>query len=263
MPNLDDPLPQTLQTHARWERLGAARTPAMIVHPDWDSGHRVPVLFWIHGRTACKEIDPGRFLRLIRAGMGACSIDLPGHGERFAEEMQHPSRTLEIIQAVTAEIDDIVEATMAFGVFDDQRMALGGMSAGGMATIARLCRPHPFCCATLEAATGSWRHQVNRPMFEGISREAITDIDPIRTLDRWREIPLQAIHCRRDRWVDWYGQAAFLDALRSHYRQPELVEHVLYEQTGAAWEHAGFNRMGSDAKNRQLDFLRRVLQSST
>jgi len=34
----------------------------------------------MHGRTANKELDPGRYLRLIRAGIAVCAIDLPGHG---------------------------------------------------------------------------------------------------------------------------------------------------------------------------------------
>ena len=42
-----------------------------------------PFLFWIHGRTADKELDPGRYLRYMRRGLNICAVDLPGHGGRF------------------------------------------------------------------------------------------------------------------------------------------------------------------------------------
>lgn len=34
---------------------------------------------------------------------------------------------------------------------------------------------------------------------------------------------------------------------------------IRYDRTGAAYEHAGYGRMASEAKNTQLDFLKRRL----
>ena len=31
--------------------------PVLLVHPDWNGGHHVPVVLWMHGRTVTKEID--------------------------------------------------------------------------------------------------------------------------------------------------------------------------------------------------------------
>jgi len=133
------------------------------------------------------------------------------------------------------------------------------MSAGGMAALARLCRPHPFRGAAVEATSGSWHHQRHREMFRNLSAEAIDDLNPIKHLDQWREIPLQAIHARLDQWISIEGQREFIEALRQRYADPSIIEFIEYERTGALGEHLGFGVMASQAKDRQRDFLKRWL----
>jgi hypothetical protein len=96
-------------------------------------------------------------------------------------------------------------------------------------------------------------------MFHGRSAEEIRRFNPIVNLSGWRELPFQAIHARHDTWVDFEGQFAFVEALRRRYRRRDLVDLIAYDRTGAPFEHAGFGRMASDAKNRQRDFLVRHL----
>ena len=89
--------------------------------------------------------------------IAACAIDLPGHGERRIEGWDSPSRTLDVLQQADSEIDGVVEALAApefGGAFDLDRMGIGGMSAGGMAALRRLCEPHEFKCAAVECTTG-------------------------------------------------------------------------------------------------------------
>ena len=102
-------LPAALVAASRFERLGDSKIPAMLVHPDWAMARPVPVVVWMHGRTAAKEIDPGRALRLMRAGIGVCAVDLPGHGDRFETAYQQPTHTLDLILRMTDEIDEITE----------------------------------------------------------------------------------------------------------------------------------------------------------
>ncbi len=259
MPDLTAALPSALRAASRLVRLGEHETPTLLAHPDWESGERVPLVLWMHGRTVTKEIDPGRYLRWIRAGIGACAVDLPGHGERFDAALQSPDRTLDVVLGMAEEIDGVVAAALEAGPFDPDRIAIGGMSAGGMATLTRLTRPHRFRCCSVEATTGSWRHQSDRAMFAGREDAEVAAHDPVRHLRTWREIPIQAIHSRIDEWVRYEGQAAFIKELRLHYRRPEWVDFVTYERTGAPFEHAGFGVMAADAKNRQRDFLVRHL----
>ncbi len=252
-------MPSSLRVNARWQRLGASAVPALLVHPNWDNPEPAPVVIWMHGRTVNKELDPGRYLRWMRAGIGACAVDLPGHGERFDPELQQASRALDVVKQMVSEIDQIVEAIGELGVFDLTRMAIGGMSAGGMATLVRLCRPHVFRCASVEATTGSWRHQSHREMFADRTDAEVNALNPILHLDTWREIPLQAIHSKLDEWVDVNGQAAFINELRSRYSDPSIIEFIQYERTGAPYEHAGFGSMAADAKDRQRVFFLRWL----
>src|SRR5438045_2650140 len=140
---------------SRTEAATLAGVPALLAHPDWE--RPAPVVVWMHGRTATKELDPGRYLRWIRAGVAACALDLPGHGERLIEGFDKPERTLEVLGQMVAEIDGVVAAlgeTQWRGVFDRARMGIGGMSAGGMAALRRLCDDHPFECASVEGTTG-------------------------------------------------------------------------------------------------------------
>src|SRR5262245_54512816 len=103
MPGTSTNMPQALRAAARWQVL-AGGVPAMLVHPDWASGRRAPAVLWMHGRTAHKELDPGRYLRWLRAGVGVCAMDLPGHGERARPELQDPARTLDVVMQASSEI---------------------------------------------------------------------------------------------------------------------------------------------------------------
>jgi predicted peptidase len=252
-------MPSALKAQARWQRLGSSSIPCMLVHPDWNSQRPAPIVLWMHGRTAHKELDPGRYLRWLRAGIGVCAIDLPGHGERHDPELQNPEFSFNVVRQMIQEIDPLTQALLELNVFDPQRMAIGGISAGGMATLARLCSPHPFRCAAVEATTGSWIHQRGRQMFHAVGSDEIDRFNPLAHLNAWREIPLQAIHARFDQWVPIEGQIQFIQALQKQYRDPSLIEFIQYDHTGAPYEHIGFGTRAADAKNAQRDFLQRWL----
>lgn len=248
------PLPQSLQAISESVRLGDD-VPCLVVRPAAEplggDARGVPCLLWMHGRTAFKELDPGRYLRLARAGIGTCAIDLPGHGERGSESGMRAEAALDNIERAASEIDAVVEALGERGV-DLDRMAIGGMSMGGMVAMVRLCRPHRFRAAILEATSGNWRFQHQRQFFD---HEAADRLDPIRHLDRWREIPVLAVHSRGDEWVDFDGQSAFLDELRRHATHPERIEMLAFDETGAPHEHLGFGGRTNEVKIREVEFL--------
>ncbi|MCH8858659.1 MAG: hypothetical protein IID54_03665, partial [Proteobacteria bacterium] len=89
--------------------------PALLAHPDegWNDPTAPaptarPVVIWMHGRSVNKELDPGHYLRWLRAargGIATCALDLPGHGERFIEAFQGPAHTLEVVRQAASEID--------------------------------------------------------------------------------------------------------------------------------------------------------------
>jgi dienelactone hydrolase len=241
-------------------RLGRDESiPALLVHPEAEPTTAAPVVIWMHGRGVNKELDPGRYLRWMRAGIGACAIDLPGHGERFDAALHQPERTFEIVVQMEREIDAIVEALRDMDGFDMDRMGIGGMSGGGMAALIRLTREHHFACASVEATSGSWEHQRHRAMFRDVASEIFHAKNPIENLGGWKEVPFQAIHAVGDEWIAIEGQREFTRALKRQYGDPKRVELIEYENTGAPHEHAGFGRMSADAKNRQVEFFQRWL----
>jgi dienelactone hydrolase len=258
--------PAALAERARTLRFGGV--PVLLAHPDWE--RPAPVMVWMHGRTANKELDPGRYLRWIRAGIGACAVDLPGHGERFDPALDTPAGTLEVIGRMRAEIDPLLAALAASEhgrFFDISRAGIGGMSAGGMTALRRVCDPHAFRCAAVEGCTGeldslfgpgSGRREAS-PGFES----RVAEQDPLRHLVTWRPIPLLALHSEADRMVPIESQRRFMEELRQHYREeladPELIRLVTWPTTGAPDEHTGFGRVSNEAKNLQTEFLRRHL----
>lgn len=260
-------LPAYLAERTRRVRLGSG-VPALLAHPDWAG--RAPVVLWMHGRTVNKELDPGRYLRWIRAGIAACAIDLPGHGERAEAGMDSPARTLDVLGRVLPEIDRVVDALASPELgdfFDPERVAIGGMSAGGMATLRRLCEPHEFRCAAVESTTGDLAR-----LYAGGDGRAwpvkhdparVATLDPARHLAGWRPIPLLVMHNELDRVVPVDAARAFVDAVRRRHADagaaPDLVELVTYPESGAPDEHAGFGRFSNEAKNVQTAFLARHL----
>ena len=261
-------LPQSLQQQSKLMRLGDD-VPSLVAHPDWEAGedHPVPLVLWMHGRTVNKELDPGRYLRWIRAGIGAVAIDLPGHGERYDVKFQSPTHTLELIEQGANEIDGIVESIKELGIFDMTRIAIGGMSAGGMVTLTRLCRPHPFVGASVEGTTGDLHDlyfpsdgMQGRPWLVAHDPDEVAKIDPIEHLDAFRAIPILALHNEGDEMVPFWTQEKFLNRLQEHYesieQDPNLIQLKTFIDSGAPAEHAGFGRFANDAKNLQTEFFK-------
>lgn len=265
--------PSELAARVRTMRLGASSIPTLLAHPDWVTP--APVMIWLHGRTVSKELDPGRYLRWLRAGIATCAIDLPGHGERFDESMQLPERTLDILLQAVGEIDQITAALSSphfRGCFDQSRFGIGGMSAGGMTTLRRLCDPHPFTCAAIEGATG-WLEGLYAPLRSGMPvrsstlpqhpQDKIKALDPTRRLASFKPLPLLVLHSEKDEVVPWAGMRVFLSNLKDRYivagADASLIEIKTWPTTGAPQEHSGFGRVSAEAKTVQTDFLARHL----
>lgn len=271
--------PQFLAERTKRVTLGPA--PAIVAHPDWTSP--TPVMLWFHGRTASKELDPGRYLRWLRCGaesggpgLALVAVDLPGHGERATTGSDEPSRTLDILEQAIGEIDLIVASLRDTAAregwpLDLARLGIGGMSLGGMVVLRRLCDTHPFRCAAVEGTAG-WLSGMYFPGDYGLSsrpwpidhpRERVARLDTAEHLVGFRPIPLLDLHSHADEVVPFEPQRRFIERLREHYgacgADPALIELTTWPTTGAPREHLGFGRFGNDAKNIQTEFLRRRL----
>ncbi|GDY00362.1 hypothetical protein LBMAG48_27650 [Phycisphaerae bacterium] len=267
-------LPSALSQRTRTTRFGDI--PVLLAHPDWSTP--APVLVWLHGRTVNKELDPGRYLRLIRAGIAVCAIDLPGHGERAIEGWDQPAKTLDVLDQAASEIDIVTDALADANfksVFDLERTALGGMSLGGMTALRRLCDAHDFVSAAVESTTGwleglyfpaSWNAPANVPHWP-VQHDArrVEKSDPAQHLLGFRPLPLLVLHSEADQVVAWEVQRRFLDMLRHHYTingaDAAMINVKTWPTTGAPQEHSGFGTIANEAKTLQVEFLSRRLRA--
>lgn len=260
-------LPSSLAKQAKFETLSRETTegvPALLAHPDWQTP--APTVIWMHGRTVNKELDPGRYLRWIRSGVAAVALDLPGHGERYSALLQKPDHTLKVVEQMLHELDHVVDALRDpkwSGVFDLDRLAIGGMSAGGMVTLRRLGDPHPFKAAAVESTSGDFSLM---PFYDTrYPRELIDRLDPMKHVEGWRAIPLLALHSEADEWVPVQSIRNLFAALETRYKAlgadpNELLTLKTWPVTGAPYEHSGFGKVANDAKNLQVEFLTRWLK---
>ncbi|MBX3323947.1 MAG: prolyl oligopeptidase family serine peptidase [Phycisphaeraceae bacterium] len=260
-------MPRSVVERAKLVRLGDTQVPTLLAHPDWQTP--APVVLWMHGRTVNKELDPGRYARWLRAGVGVCAIDLPGHGERGDARPSDPANSLALIEEALGEIDSVIDAlSIHDGVFDQDRLGIGGMSLGGMVALRRLCEPHTFKAASVEATTGSLEH-LYLPGPDGKSWPVkhdparVKQLDPAAHLAEWRAIPVQVLHSEADEMVPWATQERFVGLLRERYEEvgsdPSLVEVRTWPETGAPSEHIGFGRESNEAKTLQVEFWVRHL----
>ena len=249
---------------------GNGGVPALLAHPDWS--RPAATVIWLHGRTVSKELDNGRYLRWVRAGLAAVALDLPGHGERIDAAMQEPGRTLEVVAQAVGEIDGVVRAlgdARFGGAFDLSRMAIGGMSAGGMVTLRRLCDKHAFKCAAVEGTAGDLgamyldEHEPSRAKWAEHDVRLVHELSAIEHLGGFAPVPVLAVHSRADKVVPVACIERFTDALRARYVRlgagdVPVTLHT-WASTGAADEHSGFGRVSAEAKTLQVEFLLRHL----
>ncbi len=249
------PMPKSLRAHARWERL--AGVPALLVHPDAPGTppQPRPTLLWMHGRTAHKEMDNGRYLRLLRAGIASVALDLPGHGERADHSMQTPERTMTVIDAALRELPAVRQALSAEQGFRMDRVAVGGMSLGGMVALASVCRGPAWQAALVEATTGDWTHLAGAAHDPALANA----LEPARHLDRWQPLPLLALHAELDEWIRIEWQRGFLQRVRA-VNGDAPVDLTAFPRTGAPHEHVGFGSFGPQAKDAGTQFLVRHLR---
>ncbi len=247
--------PTSLRERSTLRRLGPG-VPALLVEPERAPDvARAPTILWLHGRTVSKEIDTARYTRLMRAGLGVCALDLPGHGERQAAALQASDALPDLLAQALAELDPVLDDLRAVPWVDPERLAIGGVSAGGMVTLRRLGDPHPFRCAAVEATAGDFA-RANQGRFEAAR---LRGLDPISRLAVWRPVPLLAMHSEADELVPVAAIRSFVEALRARHASvgasPDDVRLVTWPRTGAPQEHLGFGKLAGEARQHLVSFL--------
>ena len=159
MPDLGQ-LPSAVRERAILTTLGPA--PALVVLPESASAPPSPALA---ARSASQQRDrPGRALRLFARRDRFIGVDLPGHGERAVTRTKRSKARCRPSGNEPRTGRRACSHRRDLRV-DPEQIAIGGMSAGGMAAAHRLVTPHPYRAMLMEASTGNWAAQAHRPMF--------------------------------------------------------------------------------------------------
>jgi dienelactone hydrolase len=253
-----DSLPSRLKEVSTEVEL--AGVPCLLVRKDEKPR---PFLFWMHGRTVDKELDSGRYLRSVRRGINVCAVDLPDHGQRFNKRQQHKENILDSAKRMSSEIDPVLDELGRIGGFDLDRAGIGGISAGGLITVYHLLKPHNFKAVVLEASGGAWQHLHTSDLLSHLSNDQLEQINPMNHLEDWRDVPVIAFHSKHDARVPFATSSDFIDAIKEQSPNPQNIELVSFEYTGAPEEHVGFGRESAFVKEVQVDFLARHLAEHT
>lgn len=268
-----DTLPSSLRANTTITRLGPD-VPALVTIPP-ETETPVGALLWMHGRTAFKELDNGRYLRLMRAGIASVALDLPGHGERSEPGRDRHTVTPGVIAQMHEELPEVLaDLRSNHARIDSDRLIIGGMSAGGMVA-ARACfdSKSTFRGLIMESSTGWLRKLYDSDIrtpdgyegkveHTGDTASLVEHIDTMHQVNQapelWPTLPMLALHSQTDQTVPIDCQAGFIDRLKAIYQDrgeaPGLITLHTWPETGAPYEHAGFGKVASKAKGLVTEF---------
>lgn len=114
-----------------------------IIHavPSGQYNASLPTIFFYHGFLSSKEIYSYFGYTLAKAGFRVILPDALLHGARAdGDEQKRLSSFWRILQTNVDELETLKETFVARGLANPERLAVGGVSMGGMTTLASLVR---------------------------------------------------------------------------------------------------------------------------
>lgn len=233
----------------------------LIRPPDAPPQHPLPMVVLVHGgpygrsghQLHLRGLDWGQWLAL--AGY-AVLMPNPrggfGHGEQFAAAVRG-----EVGQADYQDVMAGVDAAIARGIADPERLGIGGWSQGGFMSAWAITQTKRFKAAVMGAGVSDWGMMVmtsDVPNFEqdlggsapwdGAEHRRHLELSPI-TFARNAHTPLLILHGEKDARVPLSQATGFHRALR---QQGVPVEFVVYPR----------EPHGVAERGHQLDILKRV-----
>jgi fermentation-respiration switch protein FrsA (DUF1100 family) len=114
-----------------------------VIHavPAGQYHHSLPTIFFYHGFTSSKEIYSYFGYMLAQAGFRVILPDAPLHGARADGDAARLMATFwDILQSNVDELAILQQTFVSRGLADVHRLGVGGVSMGGMTTMASLVR---------------------------------------------------------------------------------------------------------------------------
>lgn len=217
-----------------------AGVEALHAFPAGKRAQPLPCVVFYHGFTSSKLVYSYFAVALAQAGFRVVMPDAPDHGARFSGDVQRRLRQFwQILHGNMEEFAALREALDRLELIDNQRLAVGGASMGGMTALGIMARHPEVRCAASLMGSG---------YFTSLARGLFPPLD-VKTAEQQREFdailaPLAPwdISSQLARIADrplllWHGeQDDVVPAAESFRLQQALQDEGLDEHLTYQWE---------------------------
>ncbi|WP_313953665.1 alpha/beta fold hydrolase [Accumulibacter sp.] len=196
---------------AAGERLLLGEVPALMVRPA-DGATPLPTVIWFHGLGADKALHLPELQRFADAGLLAVGVDAVGHGERRLPDFEQrfsrsPGESSDLFNSLVAqtvaELPGLIDALVARGLSDGERIAVAGVSMGGCIVYGAISVDRRVRAAVAVLGSPAWL-QLSEANFPGA---------------RFFPTALLSITAEQDSVVPPAAARALHDKLAPYYRQ--------------------------------------------
>lgn len=187
---------------------------------------KLPVVFFYHGFTSSKLVYSYFAVALAQAGMRVIMPDADRHGARFnGDDNARLYQFWSILKSNIDEFSPLHQALSERYPVDEQRVAVGGASMGGMTALGIMARYSQVSCAACLMGSGYFI-SLGQTLFppraeEMASLNALADYDISSRLENLANRPL----------LLWHGEEDDVVAAQETWRlEKALVEKGLDKQ---------------------------------
>lgn len=216
--------------------------PASLVYKGTpDRGVSRGTILFYHGLRACKETNIKELRSLAEHGFLAVGIDSVGHGERAFPDIDHEISHygsgedvfLKMVGKTTEEIPEIIDALIAKGLADPDKIGITGISMGGYITFGSVLVDK--------------RIKVAAPVLGSPVWTDFGDGSPHHYPDKFFPVALLAQNAGKDDSVPAHFAREFYDRLKPfyegtpdklcYYEFPESNHFMLEEDWNNLWQN--------------------------
>lgn len=240
-----------------------AGNEALHAFPAGKGQQPLPCVVFYHGFTSSKLVYSYFAVALAQAGFRVIMPDAPDHGARFSGNAERRLRQFwQILQGNLEEFATLRDALHQRNLIEDNRLAVGGASMGGMTALGIMTRhPEVRCVASLMGS--GYFTSLARTLFPPLK---ITNAAQQETFDailaplaKW-EVTGQLERVADRPLLLWHGEADdVVPAAESFRLQQALADEQRDARLTTLWEAGVAHRITPQALEATVGFFSRHL----
>jgi len=240
-----------------------AGNEALHAFPAGKGQQPLPCVVFYHGFTSSKLVYSYFAVALAQAGFRVIMPDAPDHGARFSGNAERRLRQFwQILQGNLEEFAALRDALHQRNLIEDNRLAVGGASMGGMTALGIMTRhPEVRCVASLMGS--GYFTSLARTLFPPLE---VTNVAQQETFDailaplaKW-EVTDQLERVADRPLLLWHGEADdVVPAAESFRLQQALADEQRDARLTTLWEAGVAHRITPQALEATVGFFSRHL----